>query len=81
MQGTAADIIKRAMIKVQTWLAEQEPQCKMIMQVHDELVFDVAAAEVDSCRAAIAALMTGAAELSVDLEVDAGVGANWNDAH
>jgi DNA polymerase-1 len=81
MQGTAADIIKRAMIKVQTWLAEQEAQCKMIMQVHDELVFEVAAAEVDSCRTAIAALMTGAAELSVDLEVDAGVGVNWNDAH
>jgi DNA polymerase-1 len=81
MQGTAADIIKRAMIKVQTWLAEQEPHCKMIMQVHDELVFDVAADEVDSCRTAIAALMTGAAELSVVLEVDAGVGANWNDAH
>jgi DNA polymerase-1 len=81
MQGTAADIIKRAMIKVQTWLVEQEPQCKMIMQVHDELVFDVAADEVDACRTAIAALMTGAAELSVDLEVDAGVGANWNDAH
>jgi len=81
MQGTAADIIKRAMIKVQAWLAEQEPHCKMIMQVHDELVFDVAADEVDSCRTAIAALMTGAAELSVVLEVDAGVGANWNDAH
>ena len=81
MQGTAADIIKRAMIKVQTWLAEQEAQCKMIMQVHDELVFEVAATEVDSCRTAIAALMTGAAELSVDLEVDAGVGVNWNDAH
>jgi DNA polymerase-1 len=81
MQGTAADIIKRAMIKVQSWLAEQKPHCKMIMQVHDELVFDVAADEVESCRTAIAALMTGAAELSVDLEVDAGVGANWNDAH
>jgi len=81
MQGTAADIIKRAMIKVQSWLAEQEPHCKMIMQVHDELVFDVAVDEVESCRTAIADLMTGAAELSVDLEVDAGVGANWNDAH
>jgi DNA polymerase-1 len=53
----------------------------MIMQVHDELVFDVAAGEVESCRAAIAELMTGAAELSVDLEVDAGVGSNWNEAH
>jgi DNA polymerase-1 len=53
----------------------------MIMQVHDELVFEVAADEVESCRVTIAALMTGAAELSVDLEVDAGVGSNWNDAH
>jgi DNA polymerase-1 len=81
MQGTAADIIKRAMIKVQTWLIDRQPNCKMIMQVHDELVFDVVADEVESCRAAIAALMTGAAELSVNLEVDAGVGANWNEAH
>jgi DNA polymerase-1 len=69
------------MIKVQAWLVEREPRCKMIMQVHDELVFEVAAGEVESCRAIIAALMTGAAELSVDLEVDAGVGPNWNDAH
>jgi DNA polymerase-1 len=53
----------------------------MIMQVHDELVFEVVTEEVEVCRAAIAALMTGAAELSVELEVDAGVGANWNDAH
>jgi DNA polymerase-1 len=81
MQGTAADIIKRAMIKVQAWLVDTRPHCKMIMQVHDELVFDVAADEVESCRATIAELMTGAAELSVDLEVDAGVGANWNEAH
>ena len=81
MQGTAADIIKRAMITVQGWLVDQPPHCKMIMQVHDELVFDVVATEVESCREAIAALMTSAAELSVDLEVDAGIGANWNEAH
>jgi DNA polymerase-1 len=81
MQGTAADIIKRAMIRVQAWLVDTKPHCKMIMQVHDELVFDVAADEVESCRAAIAELMTGAAELSVHLEVDAGVGSNWNEAH
>ena len=81
MQGTAADIIKRAMIRVQAWLVDTRPHCKMIMQVHDELVFDVAADEVESCCAAIAELMTGAAELSVDLEVDAGVGSNWNEAH
>ena len=53
----------------------------MIMQVHYELVFEVAVDEVDSCQASIAGLMTGAADLSVKLEVDAGVGLNWNEAH
>ena len=81
MQGTAADIIKRAMIEVQAWLVDENPDCKMIMQVHDELVFEVTAGKVDSCQQAIAALMTGAADLSVKLEVDAGVGLNWNEAH
>ena len=81
MQGTAADIIKRAMIEVQAWLVDEKPDCKMIMQVHDELVFEVTAGVVDSCQQAIAALMTGAADLSVKLEVDAGVGLNWNEAH
>lgn len=81
MQGTAADIIKRAMIEVQTWLTKGDQHCKMIMQVHDELVFEVAVDEVDSCRDSIAGLMTGAADLSVKLEVDAGVGLNWNEAH
>jgi DNA polymerase-1 len=81
MQGTAADIIKRAMIEVQHWLSDNNVSCKMIMQVHDELVFEVAAGEVEPCREAIAALMTGAAELTVALEVEAGVGDNWNQAH
>ncbi|MCP4982204.1 MAG: DNA polymerase I, partial [Gammaproteobacteria bacterium] len=81
MQGTAADIIKRAMIKVQAWLKESDQDCKMIMQVHDELVFEVAQGEVEACRDAIASLMTGAADLSVQLEVDAGTGSNWNEAH
>jgi DNA polymerase-1 len=81
MQGTAADIIKRAMIRVQAWLNDYGAACKMIMQVHDELVFEVVDSEVEVCRKAIARLMTGAAELSVELEVDAGVGANWNQAH
>jgi DNA polymerase-1 len=81
MQGTAADIIKRAMIAVQSWLVNSDQDCKMIMQVHDELVFEVVTDQVESCRETIAALMTGAAELSVELEVDAGVGSNWNDAH
>ncbi len=81
MQGTAADIIKRAMITVQSWLLQRQPDCKMIMQVHDELVFEVVEDEVEECQLAIAGLMTGAAELSVGLEVDAGVGDNWNEAH
>jgi len=81
MQGTAADIIKRAMITVQRWLDEQQEDCIMIMQVHDELVFEVADGQIETCRDAIAELMTGAAELSVALEVDAGIGSNWNEAH
>ncbi len=81
MQGTAADIIKRAMIRVQRWIEDEAPNCRMIMQVHDELVFEVADGEVDACRDAIAARMTGAADLSVSLVVDAGAGANWNEAH
>jgi DNA polymerase-1 len=81
MQGSAADIIKRAMIRVQGWLLEQRPDCKMIMQVHDELVFEVAQSQVDQYRDAIADLMTSAASLDVALEVDAGIGINWNEAH
>ena len=81
MQGTAADIIKRAMIRVHQWLGGENCACKMIMQVHDELVFEVGDDAVDRCRDEIKRLMSGAAELSVKLEVDAGVGANWNEAH
>jgi DNA polymerase-1 len=81
MQGSAADIIKRAMIRVHDQLADRETQCRMIMQVHDELVFEVDAGEVDRFRDEIAHLMSSAAELSVALEVDAGVGDNWNEAH
>jgi DNA polymerase-1 len=69
------------MIEVQAWLIERAQDCKMIMQVHDELVFEVATGEVELCREEIGGLMTAAAELSVKLEVDAGVGDNWNQAH
>ena len=81
MQGTAADIIKRAMIRVDQWLLQNQPQARMIMQVHDELVFEVSDADVDHCRQHIAELMVSAADLSVRLEVDAGVGNNWHEAH
>ena len=81
MQGTAADIIKRAMITVHHWLIEDGDRAKMIMQVHDELVFELDEADVERCRQKISQLMTGAASLSVVLEVDSGVGLNWNEAH
>jgi len=81
MQGTAADIIKRAMIAVQHWLDESSAPARMIMQVHDELVFEVAEKSVDEVQAEIVALMSAAADISVDLKVDAGIGANWDEAH
>jgi DNA polymerase-1 len=81
MQGTAADIIKRAMIAVQHWLDESSAPARMIMQVHDELVFEVADAEVAELREGVVSRMSGAAELSVALIVDCGVGNNWDEAH
>ena len=81
MQGTAADIIKLAMIKVNDWIRSEKPACNLIMQVHDELVFEVAEDQVDSCQAAISGIMTSVADLAVALEVDAGVGFNWHEAH
>ena len=81
MQGTAADIIKRAMIAVHTWLHEQRPAARMIMQVHDELVFEVAKSEVDAVAEKVAQLMSDAAELAVALKVDVGTGDNWDEAH
>jgi DNA polymerase-1 len=81
MQGTAADIIKRAMIAVQHWLDESSAPARMIMQVHDELVFEVVEDSVDEVRAEVVALMSAAAELAVPLKVDAGVGTNWDQAH
>nr|VFK68159.1 MAG: DNA polymerase I [Candidatus Kentron sp. UNK]VFK73426.1 MAG: DNA polymerase I [Candidatus Kentron sp. UNK] len=81
MQGTAADIIKRAMIRVRDWLAEGRIDARMIMQVHDELVFEVAEDALIEARAAITEHMTQAADLSVPLLVEIGVGANWDEAH
>jgi DNA polymerase-1 len=81
MQGTAADIIKRAMIAVDRWLAEERADAKMIMQVHDELVFEVAEDQIDYCRAKIESIMSYAADLKVPLLVDIGVGDNWDEAH
>jgi len=81
MQGTAADIIKKAMISVHHWLQEEQPGARMIMQVHDELVFEVDKNAVDSVRERVIELMNGAASLSVPLKVEVGIGANWDDAH
>jgi DNA polymerase-1 len=81
MQGTAADIIKRAMITVQDWLLSSTPGARMIMQVHDELVFEVEKDAVDAVRDKVVTLMEDAAKLDVALKVDAGVGSNWDEAH
>jgi len=81
MQGTAADIIKRAMLRTATWLADSGAPARMIMQVHDELVLEVAEEAVDTVRDGVVAAMAGAAELNVPLVVDVGVGANWDEAH
>ena len=80
MQGSAADIIKRAMIAMVDWLKDRD-DAHMLMQVHDELVFEVRADAVDVVRAAVIERMSGAAELAVPLLVDVGVGLNWDEAH
>ncbi|MDD1649278.1 MAG: DNA polymerase I [Methylococcaceae bacterium] len=81
MQGTAADIIKMAMLAVDGWIEASGVAVRMIMQVHDELVFEVAEDFVDEATRAIRSLMTEAAALSVPLLVDVGAGANWDEAH
>jgi DNA polymerase-1 len=81
MQGTAADIIKRAMIEVHRWLAEEAVEARVIMQVHDELVLEVAEAAAEAVAAGLVERMSRAAELAVPLRVDTGLGANWDEAH
>ncbi|MGO2008678.1 DNA polymerase I [Vreelandella alkaliphila] len=81
MQGTAADIIKQAMIDVDAWLAEGEFDALMVMQVHDELVFEVAEGQVEAFIEQVQARMQAAATLSVPLIVEAESGANWDEAH
>jgi DNA polymerase-1 len=81
MQGTAADIIKRAMIAVDAWLDTLDARAAMILQVHDELVLEVRNDCIDTVREGLHRHMSGAAELSVPLEIDVGVGPNWDKAH
>ncbi|MGL4318772.1 MAG: DNA polymerase I [Pseudomonas sp.] len=81
MQGTAADIMKRAMVAVDAWLCTCGLDAKVILQVHDELVLEVREDQIDALKAGLLPLMSGAAELDVPLLVEAGVGANWDEAH
>ena len=81
MQGTAADIIKTAMISVDSWLAESQLDARIIMQVHDELVLEVADAHTDAVSKAVRQHMSAAAKLKVPLLVEVGVGNNWDEAH
>jgi len=81
MQGTAADIIKKAMIAVHQWILENNLDIKMIMQVHDELVFEIKENSIETARENIRQLMESAVTLQVPLLVEIGVGKNWDAAH
>lgn len=81
LQGSAADLIKRAMLAVQDWLDQQNLQSRLILQVHDELILEVPEAELDQVTPAVTRLMTGVADLKVPLVVECGSGANWDEAH
>jgi DNA polymerase-1 len=81
MQGTAADLIKMSMVKVQQDIDARQLQTKMIMQVHDELVFEVPLAEVDWVKTEVPRLMAGVAQLKVPLLAEVGMGPNWEQAH
>ncbi len=81
MQGTAADIIKRAMITVDAWLEAEQTETQLVMQVHDELVLEVPEARLEEVQAGVSERMSGAANLDVPLVVDAGYGPDWDSAH
>ncbi|WP_281615885.1 DNA polymerase I [Flammeovirga sp. SubArs3] len=81
IQGTAADIIKKAMIDIQAWMSTQDLKSKMIMQVHDELIFDVHKDEFELMKNKVQELMESAFKIAVPLEVEVGEGANWLEAH
>ncbi|EKT57095.1 DNA polymerase I [Providencia burhodogranariea] len=81
MQGTAADIIKKAMIAVDSWLQTEKPDADMLMQVHDELVFEVKESELEHVIEKVRELMEQSMQLDVPLKVDVGVGDNWDEAH
>jgi DNA polymerase-1 len=81
MQGSSADIIKKAMLDVDAWIGRNNPDIKMIMQVHDELVFEVNASKADEFADKIKDLMQNAYPLNIPLKVDVGVGVSWQEAH
>ena len=81
MQGTAADIIKRAMISVDAWCRSTDTGARVIMQVHDELVLEVRKDASEKVAEAVSEQMVGAAELKVPLRIHIGVGLNWDEAH
>jgi len=81
MQGTAADLIKMAMIAVQNWIESDGLGTRMIMQVHDELVLEVPEGELELVRVKLPELMAGVAKLDVPLLAETGVGKNWEEAH
>lgn len=81
MQGSAADIIKRAMIDIANWLEQDDLEAKMVLQVHDELIFEVKEGDVDLLSEGVKFRMATAASLDVPLIVDVGVGNNWDEAH
>jgi DNA polymerase-1 len=81
MQGTAADIIKRAMIAVDSWCERENAPARLILQVHDELVLEVREEAVNEVSDAVRERMASAAELKVPLKIEIGTGANWDEAH
>ena len=81
MQGSAADIIKRAMISIDEWIEQSNLSVSMIMQVHDELVFEIDQKVIEDAKQNIVTRMVSAAQLTVPLVVDANIGQNWDEAH
>jgi DNA polymerase-1 len=81
MQGTAADIIKRAMLAVDAWLGSDEVHGRLLMQVHDELVLEIEASQATAAARELAAIMEKSADLTVPLKVETGIGSNWDEAH
>jgi DNA polymerase-1 len=81
MQGTAADLIKLAMVAVDRWLRDGKLETRLVMQVHDELVLEAPATELETVKQRVRALMQGVAQLEVALVVDVGAGDNWDQAH